>query len=106
MTPSDTPTILIRDGSCVQAIREHVPESDFRQDGAELVFTLPTAASSKFSQLFASLDAANESLRVKNYGIKMTSLEEVSGGLTSLYATLPAADTHFQSRPCCDGCSC
>eukprot|EP00490_Sorites_sp_Unknown_P025468 CAMPEP_0114678684 /NCGR_PEP_ID=MMETSP0191-20121206/52057_1 /TAXON_ID=126664 /ORGANISM="Sorites sp." /LENGTH=164 /DNA_ID=CAMNT_0001953079 /DNA_START=1525 /DNA_END=2016 /DNA_ORIENTATION=+ len=45
--------------------------------GGELNYRLPLTESSKFAQLFKELDTQSEQLSISNYGIGVTTLEEV-----------------------------
>lgn len=60
------------------AIRRHVPQAEALSDiGAELSMRLPFAASPHFVDLFHSMDNQKEALRIAEYGISVTTLEEV-----------------------------
>lgn len=50
------------------------PEADI---GAELTYQLPDNYSSKFEEMFSSLEDQSNNLKLNGYGIGITSLEEV-----------------------------
>ncbi|XP_078610116.1 cholesterol transporter ABCA5-like isoform X1 [Branchiostoma floridae x Branchiostoma japonicum] len=59
-------------------IQEHVPEAELiRSHAMELSYTLPLERVENFADLFSMLDSNSDSLGVQNYGISMTTLEEV-----------------------------
>lgn len=59
-------------------VRQHVAEAEPLSDvGAEQSFRLPFSAAGQFVDLFAALDARTNDLRVAEYGISVTTLEEV-----------------------------
>jgi hypothetical protein len=45
--------------------------------GAELSFQLPMASSAAFPALFTALETGSASLGIENYGVSVTTLEEV-----------------------------
>uniref|UniRef100_A0A8C9ZPS5 Cholesterol transporter ABCA5 n=1 Tax=Sander lucioperca TaxID=283035 RepID=A0A8C9ZPS5_SANLU len=58
-------------------IKQHVPKATLsRQHEAELTFTLPFESIDTFSGLFSELDGQPE-LGIANYGVSMTTLEDV-----------------------------
>ncbi|TRY83021.1 hypothetical protein DNTS_007641 [Danionella cerebrum] len=58
-------------------IKQHVPKAQLsRQQEAELTFTLPFASMDTFPGLFAELDCRPD-LGIINYGVSMTTLEDV-----------------------------
>jgi ABC-type multidrug transport system ATPase subunit len=55
-----------------------IPEAKYLSNvGAEMVFQIPLSASSVFPELFAHLEQGSGLLKVANYGISVTTLEEV-----------------------------
>ncbi|GMF11425.1 unnamed protein product [Phytophthora lilii] len=75
--------IKVSDGSCdVQQIetflKKYVPGvKRLSSSGSELVFQLPTASSEAFPSMLEQLDAEIHALGVQQYGISVTTLEEV-----------------------------
>uniref|UniRef100_A0A4W5PE65 ABC transporter domain-containing protein n=1 Tax=Hucho hucho TaxID=62062 RepID=A0A4W5PE65_9TELE len=58
-------------------VKHHVPKAELsRQQEAELTFTLPFESMDTFSGLFSELDCRPE-LAIINYGVSMTTLEDV-----------------------------
>lgn len=71
-----------KENHIVKMIKEHVPNSErTRRHGYELSFVLPHDSVSKFPSLFGQIEAEIQSttsnLGIKNYGVSMTTLEEV-----------------------------
>lgn len=61
-----------------KVVRAYVPEAEPLSDiGAELSLRLPFAASASFVDLFHAIDSRKEQLSVAEYGISVTTLEEV-----------------------------
>ncbi|KAI8501113.1 ATP-binding cassette sub- A member 5 [Branchiostoma belcheri] len=59
-------------------VQEHVPEAELiRSHAMELSYTLPLERVENFADLFSTLDNNSGTLGVQNYGISMTTLEEV-----------------------------
>lgn len=63
-------------------IKDHVPNAErARRHGYELSFVLPYDSVSKFPPLFGQIEAEIKSttanLGIENYGVSMTTLEEV-----------------------------
>jgi len=63
-------------------IKEHVPNAErARRHGFELSFVLPYDSVSKFPPLFGQIEteikSATNNLGIQNYGVSMTTLEEV-----------------------------
>ncbi|CAH1274359.1 ABCA5 [Branchiostoma lanceolatum] len=59
-------------------IEEHVPEAELiRSHAMELSYTLPLERVENFADLFSTLDNNSGTLGIQNYGISMTTLEEV-----------------------------
>ena len=59
-------------------IEKNVPEAEELSNvGSELTMQLPLSASENFQTLFESFDAEKEKLDIVNYGISVTTLEEV-----------------------------
>ncbi|KAG7383465.1 hypothetical protein PHYPSEUDO_003627 [Phytophthora pseudosyringae] len=75
--------IKASDGSCdAQAVEtfltKYVPDVKcLSSSGSELVFQLPTASSEAFPSMLEHLDAEMHALGVQQYGISVTTLEEV-----------------------------
>jgi energy-coupling factor transporter ATP-binding protein EcfA2 len=62
----------------VDMVTSRIPEADVLSDvGAEQSFRLPFSASSKFVDLFTETDRKKEELGISEYGISVTTLEEV-----------------------------
>ncbi|XP_034050372.1 ATP-binding cassette sub-family A member 5 [Thalassophryne amazonica] len=58
-------------------VKQHVPKAELsQQHGAELTFTLPFESMDMFPGLFLELDTQT-SLGITNYGVSMTTLEDV-----------------------------
>ena len=61
-----------------ELITSEVPDAQLKSSaGAELTYYLPKESSSKFSSMFSELDTKGKGLGVDNYGISVTTLEEV-----------------------------
>jgi ATP-binding cassette subfamily A (ABC1) protein 5 len=63
-------------------IKEHVPNAErARRHGYELSFVLPHDSVSKFPPLFGQIEteikSKTSSMGIENYGVSMTTLEEV-----------------------------
>eukprot|EP01038_Epipyxis_sp_PR26KG_P005748 gene5748-7937_t len=59
-------------------VTKHIPEAQVLSDvGAEQSFRLPFEASSRFVRLFSELDEAKAESSIQEYGISVTTLEEV-----------------------------
>ena len=59
-------------------VTSHIPEAEVLSNvGAEQSFRLPFSASSKFVELFTETDTKKEELGISEYGISVTTLEEV-----------------------------
>ncbi|XP_022180938.1 ATP-binding cassette sub-family A member 5-like isoform X1 [Myzus persicae] len=70
------------ENAIIQMIKEHVPNAErARRHGYELSFVLPYDSVSKFPPLFGQIETAIKSatndLGIQNYGVSMTTLEEV-----------------------------
>lgn len=70
------------ENSIIQMIKEHVPNAErARRHGYELSFVLPHDSVSKFPPLFGQIEAEikskTSSMGIENYGVSMTTLEEV-----------------------------
>ena len=62
----------------VKTIRSHVAEAEILNDvGAEVSFRLPFNATPRFVDLFTDIDAHKSTLNIAQYGISVTTLEEV-----------------------------
>lgn len=62
----------------VDLVTKHIPEADVLSNvGAEQSFRLPFSSSSKFVQLFTETDSMKAELGIAEYGISVTTLEEV-----------------------------
>lgn len=62
----------------IDLVTSHVPESTVLSNvGAEQCFRLPFSSSSKFVDLFTETDKRKEQLGIYEYGISVTTLEEV-----------------------------
>lgn len=62
----------------IALVQSHVPEAQsLTTVGAEQSFRLPFQASAKFVQLFEELDLRSKELGIAEYGISVTTLEEV-----------------------------
>jgi len=71
-----------KENSIVKMIKEHVPNAErARRHGYELSFVLPYDSVGKFPPLFGQIEAEIKSttsfLGIENYGVSMTTLEEV-----------------------------
>lgn len=71
-----------KENAIIQLIKEHVPNAErTRRHGYELSFVLPHDSVNKFPSLFGQIEAEVKSttsyLGVENYGVSMTTLEEV-----------------------------
>lgn len=61
-----------------ETVKKHVADAEILSNvGAEQSFRLPFQASDKFVALFNELDSRKESLKIAEYGISVTTLEEV-----------------------------
>ena len=59
-------------------IQNYVPDCAVESNaGAELSFTLPNESSSRFEELFNTLDAQKGSLGISSWGASVTTMEEV-----------------------------
>ncbi|XP_025412978.1 ABC transporter A family member 1-like isoform X2 [Sipha flava] len=70
------------ENSIVKMIKEHVPNAErARRHGYELSFVLPHDSVSKFPPLFGQIEteikSKTSSMGIENYGVSMTTLEEV-----------------------------
>lgn len=66
------------DAPVLQLVTSHVPEAEILSNvGAEQAFRLPFSSSSKFVELFTATDTKKEELGISEYGISVTTLEEV-----------------------------
>lgn len=70
------------ENSIIKMIKEHVPNAErARRHGFELSFVLPHDSVGKFPSLFGQIEAEIKStvgdLGIENYGVSMTTLEEV-----------------------------
>lgn len=70
------------ENSIVQMIKEHIPNAErTRRHGHELSFVLPHDSVGKFPPLFEQIETEIKSTTsdfgIKNYGVSMTTLEEV-----------------------------
>uniref|UniRef100_A0A6Q2ZJF3 ABC transporter domain-containing protein n=1 Tax=Esox lucius TaxID=8010 RepID=A0A6Q2ZJF3_ESOLU len=64
-------------GGVTSLVKHHVPKAQLsRQQEAELTFTLPFESMDSFSGLFSELDRRPD-LGIVNYGVSMTTLEDV-----------------------------
>ena len=62
----------------VKEIQSMIPEAIFKSDiGTELKIRLPSGASEKFADLFEMLENDKDKLKIENFGIGLTTLEEV-----------------------------
>jgi ATP-binding cassette subfamily A (ABC1) protein 3 len=62
----------------VDLVTSHVPEADVLSNvGAEQSFRLPFSASAKFVELFTETESKKQELGISEYGISVTTLEEV-----------------------------
>lgn len=66
------------EADCIASlVKQHVPKAQLsRQQEAELTFTLPFESMETFSGLFSELDCRPD-LGITNYGVSMTTLEDV-----------------------------
>jgi ATP-binding cassette subfamily A (ABC1) protein 3 len=75
--------VMVKGEACNEAaisqlVKQIVPTAALLSNvGAEISFQLPVTASPKFPELFNTLDAQSESLDIKQYGISVTTMEEV-----------------------------
>jgi ATP-binding cassette subfamily A (ABC1) protein 1 len=75
--------VMVKGDDCNEAevgklLRQIVPKAILLSDvGAEIAYQLPVNASPKFPQLFNEIDARSESLGISQYGISVTTMEEV-----------------------------
>jgi len=61
-----------------QQVKSFVPEATIVSNvGTEISFQLPTASSPRFGNMFTNLDQNLDKLRVEQYGISLTTLEQV-----------------------------
>lgn len=59
-------------------IKKIIPEAKLNEDlNSEVSFVLPAEQTSKFSELFETLEENKESLRIDNIGISISTLEDV-----------------------------
>jgi ABC-type multidrug transport system ATPase subunit len=64
--------------SLLDFIRVHVQTAELvSQAGTEISFTLPLSASKSFAELFGQLESRKQELAVQDFGVSVTSLEEV-----------------------------
>ena len=76
-------TMIKVEGSCDEqavkaTVKKMVPAATVLSDvGAEISFQMPIAASKKFPALFNALDANKQKLGIDEYGISVTTMEEV-----------------------------
>jgi hypothetical protein len=62
----------------VSYVKTHIPSAEVVSSaGTEISLTLPLEASAQFATLFAGLEDRKEELAVEEYGVSVTSLEEV-----------------------------
>ena len=62
----------------IDLVTHHIPEAEILSNvGAEQAFRLPFSASSKFVDMFEEADSRKEELGISEYGISVTTLEEV-----------------------------
>eukprot|EP00095_Tigriopus_kingsejongensis_P011912 maker-scaffold111_size354240-snap-gene-2.29 protein:Tk11912 transcript:maker-scaffold111_size354240-snap-gene-2.29-mRNA-1 annotation:"atp-binding cassette sub-family a member 3" len=65
-------------GNTLELIRRFVPEADIKGHATgELIVQLPDDQSSQFAELFASLDQYKERLDISNFGLAVTTMEDV-----------------------------
>jgi hypothetical protein len=73
-----TASLVERSKQLLALVRHFVEEAEPLSDvGAEQSFRLPFAASGKFVELFTAFDQEKEALGIAEYGISVTTLEEV-----------------------------
>uniref|UniRef100_A0A6Q2XRP9 ABC transporter domain-containing protein n=1 Tax=Esox lucius TaxID=8010 RepID=A0A6Q2XRP9_ESOLU len=86
-------------GGVTSLVKHHVPKAQLsRQQEAELTFTLPFESMDSFSGLFSELDRRPD-LGIVNYGVSMTTLEDVFLRLEAEAEVDQAGNTNFlQSR--------
>lgn len=70
------------ENSIVKMIKEHIPNAErTRRHGYELSFVLPHDSVGKFPPLFEQIEieikSTTKNLGIENYGVSMTTLEEV-----------------------------
>jgi ATP-binding cassette subfamily A (ABC1) protein 3 len=59
-------------------VHEHVPSASIvMQEGQEIIINLSAASFAAFPKMLRSLDASRESSQIRDYGISLTSLDEV-----------------------------
>ena len=69
---------LVSGSQVSDMVAKHVPQAEMLNDvGSELSFRLPFEATSRFVELFSELDANKLALNIAQYGISVTTLEEV-----------------------------
>jgi len=71
-----------KENTIIKMIKEHIPNAErARRHGYELSFILPYDSVGKFPPLFGQIEAEIKSttnfLGIENYGVSMTTLEEV-----------------------------
>ena len=74
---------IVKDESCDPSLVESVVKSVVSQAeqvtdiGAELSYILPSSSTSSFPELFDKLEAEKVRLRIRSFGISVTTMEEV-----------------------------
>ena len=59
-------------------VKECIPGSEVKIDaGGELIFSLPTADSPSFGNLFETLESRRTELDIGNFGLSITTMEDV-----------------------------
>lgn len=65
-------------GPITELVHKHIPEATVEGNvGSEVTYLLPRDASTAFPAMFEELESAKDELQLENYGVSVTTLEEV-----------------------------